>query len=248
LLHISGLKTENILLMIVRAKLNVIIPLFNPHSGWENHFSDSILQLREELKEADLTVILVNDGSTFPVNGIDEMKAKFGFLKYYSYPSNMGKGYAIRYGINISDADFYIYTDIDFPFGHLCVSRIYSILKSSGANIVTGTRDKSYFEVLPTGRRIYSVLLKEFNYLITGFKIRDTQAGLKGLDNKAKEVLAQTKINTFLFELEFLKNSLKQGLTYDFIDVTCRPGIKFTNFRFRILLKEIISLLKLLLN
>jgi hypothetical protein len=89
-------------------------------------------------------------------------------------------------------------------------------------------------------------LLKELNYFITGFQIKDTQAGLKGLDNKARKILAKTKINTFLFELEFLKGCLKQELMYEFINVRCGPGLKFTNIRFRILLKETISLLKLL--
>lgn len=229
-------------------RLNIIIPLYNPHQGWENHFTDSISQLREELKDTDLTVILVNDGSAFPLNSIDEMTARFSFLKYYSYPANMGKGYAIRYGIGISDADYYAYTDIDFPFGCQSISQIFHILKTTEANIVIGTRDISYFRTLPFERRIYSLLLKELNYFMTGFKIKDTQAGLKGLDNEARKILAATKTNTFLFELEFLRNSLKQGLTYSFIEVTCRPGIRFTNFRFRILLKETISLFKLLFS
>lgn len=234
--------------MNISDKLNIIIPLYNPHAGWEDRFIDSISGLHEELKETELTVILVNDGSTFQSDNIRALADRFEYLKYYSYPFNMGKGYAIRYGINKSDADFYVYTDIDFPFGYPIVSQTYRILKSSRTNIVIGTRDLSYFRMLPLARRIYSVLLKELNYLITGFKIKDTQAGLKGLDNRAKKVLADTKINTFLFELEFLKNSIKQGLKYELIDIKCRPGINFTNFRFRILLKEIISFLKILFS
>jgi glycosyltransferase involved in cell wall biosynthesis len=226
-------------------KLTVIIPLYNPHAGWENQFIDSLLQLKKELEETELTVILVNDGSTIQINNINGIIDRFKYLKYYSYPINMGKGYAIRYGVNVAIADFYVYTDIDFPFGYQIISQTYHILKFSKTNIVIGTRDLSYFRMLPPRRRIYSFLLKEINYLITGFKIKDTQAGLKGLDNKARKVLADTKTNTFLFELEFLKNSLKQGLTYEFINVRCRPGLKFTNFRFRILLKETINLLKL---
>jgi glycosyltransferase involved in cell wall biosynthesis len=227
-------------------KLNIIIPLYNPHAGWENQLVDHLLELKKELKETELTVILVNDGSSIEIDNIEGILTRFNYLKYYSYPLNMGKGYAIRYGIKISDADFYVYTDIDFPFGHQIISQTYQILKSSKTNIVIGTRDISYFGMLPLGRRIYSFLLKELNYFITGFQIKDTQAGLKGLDNKARKILAETRINTFLFELEFLKNCLKQGLTYESINVRCRPGLKFTNFRFRILLKETINLLKLL--
>jgi len=248
MINFTGHYLESRLIMSVRDKLNIIVPLFNPHAGWENHFIDSISELKKELAGTELKIILVNDGSTIHIDNINGITDRFDYLKYYSYPINKGKGYAIRYGINRSDADFYIYTDLDFPFGHQIVSRTYQVLKSSKANIVIGTRDFSYFRKLPLGRKIYSVLLKELNYFITGFKIKDTQAGLKGLDNKAGKILAETKTNTFLFELEFLKNSLKQGLTYELINIRCRPGIHFTNFRFRILLKEMISLIKILFN
>jgi glycosyltransferase involved in cell wall biosynthesis len=228
------------------AKLIIIIPLYNPHAGWENQFPDHLLELEKELKETEFSVILVNDGSTSSINNIEEIMNQFKYLKYYSYTLNRGKGYAIRYGINHSEADYYIYTDIDFPFGCKIISQTYQILKSSKTNIVVGTRDASYFRLLPMKRRIYSFLLKELNFLVTGFKIKDTQAGLKGLDNRAKEVLAGTKTNSFLFELEFLKKSLDQGLAYQMINIECRSGLSFTNFSIRIVIKEIISFLKIL--
>lgn len=232
--------------MNVRDKLNIIIPLFNPHSGWEDNFIHSLSELEKDLSETDFRIILVNDGSTTKLDNINSILNRFGYLKYYSYPSNMGKGYAIRYGISISEADFYIYTDLDFPFGFHVIYQTYEMLKSSGTNIVIGTRDRSYFSMLPLKRRIYSYLLKELNYFFTGFKIKDTQAGLKGLDNNAREVLSATKTDTFLFELEFLKKSLNRGLSYNFINIDCRPGLSFTDFRFKILLKEMISLLKII--
>jgi hypothetical protein len=135
---------------------------------------------------------------------------------------------------------------MDFPFGCMIISRTYQILKSLETNIVIGTREASYFRLLPFKRRIYSFLLKEVNFLVTGFKIKDTQAGLKGFDNSAKKVLEGTKTNTFLFELEFLKRALNQRLTYKMINIECRDGLSFTNFKARILLKEIVSFLKIL--
>jgi glycosyltransferase involved in cell wall biosynthesis len=227
-------------------KLNIIIPLYNPHEGWENQFTDALSELEKVLEKTEFTVILVNDGSTIFINNIEGIMKRFKYLKYYSYPVNKGKGFAIRYGVGISDADFYIYTDMDFPFGFQSIAQTYQILNSSNTNIVVGTRDLSYFGMLPLNRRIYSFILKELNYLVTGFKIKDTQAGLKGLDNKAKKVLAATRTNTFLFELEFLKQSINQGLKYKLININCRPGLHFTNFRVRILLKETISFLKIL--
>ena len=229
-------------------KLNVIIPIYNPHDGWQDLFVSSIAELRKELNETDLTVILVNDGSTDQLHYIETIIDRFEFLEYLSYPDNRGKGYAIRYGMNASEADFYVYTDIDFPFGHKIIHHVYELLKSSETNIVIGTRELEYFRMLPFKRRICSYLLKELNYFITGFKIKDTQAGLKGIDDKAKKILSGTKTNTFIFELEFLRECLKKDLKYKLIDVRCRPRIKFTDFRFRILLNEIYSFLKIFLN
>jgi glycosyltransferase involved in cell wall biosynthesis len=176
---------------------------------------------------------------------LEEIINRFACLKYYSYPVNKGKGYAIRYGISKSDADFYVYTDIDFPFGCRIILQTYELLKSSKTDIVIGTRDSSYFRMLPIERRIISFLLKKINYLITGFKIKDTQAGLKGLNNDAKKVLENTNTNSFIFELEFLNKSLKQRLSFKTINVTCRPGTKFTNFSSRVIWREIISFLKI---
>ncbi|MBK9389467.1 MAG: glycosyltransferase [Bacteroidetes bacterium] len=185
--------------MDFRDKLNIIIPLYNPHAGWESQFIDHLSELMEELKETELKVILINDGSTKRINNIEEIIRRFNFLNYHSYSVNRGKGYAIRYGINSSEADFYIYTDIDFPFGCQIISQTYQILKSSKTNIVIGTRDKSYFKNLPIKRRIISFLLKEINFFVTGFKIKDTQAGLKGLDNKAKKDTCRNQNQHFSF-------------------------------------------------
>lgn len=232
---------------MIRDRLNVIIPIYNPHSGWEKLLIDSITELESALKETDLSIILVNDGSTDDLGDTTRITDRFDCIRFISYPVNQGKGYAIRYGINSSVADYYIYTDIDFPFGHDIIFKTYQLLKTSDANIIIGTRELSYFRMLPLKRRLCSYLLKEINYFITGFKIKDTQAGLKGIDNEAKVILAETKTNTFIFELEFLKKSLNKGLKYKLINVYCRPNIRFTDFRFRILVNEIKNFLRILL-
>jgi glycosyltransferase involved in cell wall biosynthesis len=229
-----------------RDKINIIIPIYNPHNGWEKYFIESLCGLEKELKETDYMVRLVNDGSTNRFEEIDRILERFRFLRYYSYPVNMGKGYAIRYGINISDADFYIYTDMDFPYGYQVVLQTYQVLKYTQTNIVIGTRDESYLKLLPFRRKMLSLLVKNLSYLITGFAIKDSQAGVKGPDNEAKKILLQTKTNGFLFELEFLRNSLKQELSYKMINITSRQGIYFTDFRFPVIVKEIISMLKIL--
>ena len=231
---------------MVKDRLNIIVPIYNPHNGWEANFIQSMLDLETKLTGTDFTVILVNDGSTINIEQIGEIKEQFGYLRYISYPVNMGKGYAIKYGISASSSDYYIYTDMDFPFGTEILLHTFRLLKHSKTNIVVGTRNDAYFRNLPFKRRMLPSLLKKLSYFTTGFKIRDTQAGLKGLDNTARKILTKTKTNSFIFELEFLKYSLKQGLSYEFIDVNPRPGIIFTDFSIQIILKEFISLLKII--
>lgn len=226
--------------------LSLVIPVFNPGPGWEKNFASRLLELEPLLKGISYSVVLVDDGSTKGLTTIEELLSRFDYLRFHSYERNRGKGYAIRSGVNMAEAALYIYTDIDFPFGCPVISDTYKILKSGAANVVIGTRSKSYFSSLPLKRRIFSLLLKEINFILTGFRIKDTQAGLKGLDSKAKAVLAATKTDTFLFELEFLMKSINNKLSYQMIDINCRDGISFTNFSAAVICKEFISFLKIL--
>lgn len=227
-------------------KLSIIIPIYNPHKDWEIPFADSLAGLSDELADTDYSVALVNDGSNRKIEKLDEVQSRFTFLKYYSYEKNMGKGYAVRYGMANSEADYYFYTDMDFPFGYRKIRQAYQMMKESGTNVIIGTRDCTYFNSLPPGRKIISLALKEMNYFVTGFHIKDTQAGFKGIDNKAKDILVNTKINGFIFDLEFLKRCLKKGLSYSLINVTPRKGIIFTDFRLKTIGNEIINFFKVI--
>ncbi|MGD0340509.1 MAG: glycosyltransferase family 2 protein [Bacteroidales bacterium] len=227
-------------------KLNIIIPLYNPHPSLKEHFTESLSSLEKKLIDTDFTVILVNDGSTKEIRQLDEVINRFACLKYFSYPTNMGKGYAIRYGIGKENADYYFYTDVDFPFGDDVILQAYQELKRSNANLVLGVRDKNYFRSLPVKRKIISFLLRKYSSMITGYKLTDTQAPLKGMDNRARQVLINSKINGFLFDFEFLHNSLKQHLTYRLVSLTPRQGLVFTNFSFKILKREFVNFLRLI--
>ena len=165
---------------------------------------------------------------------------------YFSYPINKGKGYAVRYGLKMTDADFYIYTDFDFPFGYQTIKDTFEILLKSEANLVIGKRGKEYFSVLPFKRKLLSTALRSINYLITGFRIVDTQAGLKGLDNKAKEIFLSTHINSFIFELEFLQKCLRKRISYKFIEVKPRADIVFSDFGLKTIKRELMNFTKVL--
>lgn len=231
------------------SNLAIIVPLYNPHDDWFDNICESISGLESILNDIEFTIILVNDGSSvFDESCVEKLLVRTDKIKYFSYPSNKGKGFAIRYGLSKTQADFYIYTDIDFPFGFNVIKDMYQIYISSHANLIIGIRDGEYFRMLPFKRKILSITLHHINYILTGFKVHDTQAGIKGFDNEAKKVFLATKTNGFLFDLEFIHVCIRKKLKYLSINVHPRDKIRFSNFRANVIIREFINFLKIILR
>lgn len=229
------------------SNLAIIIPLYNPHKEWFNTICGLIADLDLIFSEVEYSVVLVNDGSTdFKESDIELLMAKTNKVIYYSYPVNKGKGHAIRFGLSKTQADFYVFTDIDLPFGIEIIKKIYQIFIDSRTNLIIGMRHKEYFNMLPFKRKIISITLHNINYILTGFIVHDTQAGLKGFDNEAKKVFLVTRTNEFLFDLEFILLCLKKRLNYSFINIHPRPGIKFTDFPASVIRRELKNLFKII--
>ena len=227
--------------------LSIIIPMYNPHNDWFDAICESIKGLDQVLEDVDYSIVLVNDGSTrLEESYIEKLKSICSRISYYSYPLNHGKGYAIRYGLGKTKADYYVNTDIDFPFGYEIIINMYKTFKNSSINLIIGKRDKNYFKLLPIKRKILSLALYNINFLLTGFKVHDTQAGLKGFDNEAKKVFLDTKINGFLTDLEFIRGCLRKKLKYTIMNIYPRHDIKFSNFRAPVISGEIKNLIKLI--
>jgi dolichyl-phosphate beta-glucosyltransferase len=230
------------------SRLAIILPIYNPPENWEAKLIHALNELEGELGGFNYLLVIVNDGSTKRIDDkiIEHIQDHHKNVLYYSYQTNKGKGNAVRYGLSKTEAEFYIYTDFDFPFGYHAIKDTFRILQESGINLVIGKRGKEYFSVLPSKRRFISYALRSINYLITGFRVVDTQAGLKGLDNKAKAVFLTTHINSFIFELEFLLKCLKNKITYQFIEVKPRADIVFSDFGMKTINRELVNFFKVL--
>jgi glycosyltransferase involved in cell wall biosynthesis len=231
------------------SKLAIIVPLYNPHNDWYENICDSIWGLDLILYDIEYTLVIVNDGSsTLDESCIENLKARSNKIKYYSYPDNQGKGYALRFALSKVQSDFYVYTDIDFPFGFGIIKNMYQIYYISRTNLIIGIRDREYFNMLPLKRKLLSVTLHNINFVLTGFKVHDTQAGIKGFDNEGKKLFLQTKTNEFLFDLEFIHLCLRKKLKYLTIKVHPRPKIKFSEFSAKVVWREATNLIKILLR
>ena len=229
------------------SNLAIIVPLYNPHKDWFNTICGLISGLDSILADVEYSVVLVNDGSTdFEESYIELLMAKTNKVVYFSYTLNQGKGHAIRFGLSKTLADFYVFTDIDLPFGFEVIKKMYQIYIGSRTNLIIGVRNKEYFNLLPFKLKILSIALHNINFILTGFNVHDTQAGLKGFDNEAKKLFLVTRTNEFLFDLEFIRLCLRKRLNYSIIKIYPRPGIKFSDFPASVIKRELRNLNKII--
>src|SRR5690606_7540672 len=101
-----------------RYDIDLILPCYNPAPGWEDVVMEQVKALRNMFSHHRIRTIVVNDGSAFSktAEGLARLEADTRDLLVLSYPHNMGKGFALRTGVQRSLAAVIVYTDIDFPY------------------------------------------------------------------------------------------------------------------------------------
>lgn len=229
--------------------LDIILPCYNPRSGWETTLSKSLSNIKSMLgRDVLRAVIIVNDGSTSGVSEdtISKLASVHSEIKLIEYPKNQGKGFAVRTGVSNSESDLQIYTDIDVPYVEESVREFYQILSNNEADVVIASRGDTYYDSLSGFRRILSKSLRWLNGFLFGLKIKDTQGGLKGFNAAGKAVFLNTTIDRYLFDLEFIQKASKQDLRLKALDVKLKPDIVLPSPSLMILLGEIHNFISLL--
>jgi glycosyltransferase involved in cell wall biosynthesis len=235
--------------MIMRPSVAIVLPVYswktNYLAGVKHHFA-SLLQAMPEI---DWTFIIVDDGSAIKPDAfviLKDLKPGIRFC-YYHYEINQGKGHAVRFGFHkAAHADYYVYTDHDFPFGLQSIMQAVRILQSGNADIVVADRGKNYLSLLPYKRRLLTRFVRTMNRSLLGLHFTDTQAGLKAMNNRGLAVMLHTVTNGFLFDLEFVRTAERRRLRVHPLPVVCRDHLHSPNFSYKILLKQVHSLFTIL--
>lgn len=228
--------------------LTIVLPCYNPLPNWHVNVAANISRLQQKLGNANaIELIVVNDGSTnshFTEEAIVYIKQHVLNGCAIDFKKNRGKGAALRSGIAEAKGDYIIYTDIDFPYTDESFLQVFDALKN--CDIAIGTRGESYYANVPIARAIISKLLKWFIKLAFKIPTNDTQGGLKGMHKKVVPVFLNTKINRYLFDLEFVYLASRGGLKFALVPVTLRPNLAMSKMNWKILLGESSNLFKLL--
>ncbi len=226
--------------------LTIIVPCYNPRPNWAQRVIEHFQAFIKASASADVKLTLVNDGSIRNVseNDFQCLRQAIPQLTLVSYEQNGGKGYALRQGVQHSHSDYYIFTDIDFPYTLESMLEVERALLEKGG-IAVGHRDQSYYGKVPWFRKILSQSFRWFIKKLLNLSVEDSQCGLKGFDEKGKQIFLQTTVDRFLFDLEFLVIANGKAPIYA-VPVQLKEGIVFTTMGAKILWTESRNFLKIL--
>jgi glycosyltransferase involved in cell wall biosynthesis len=231
--------------------LAIIVPAYNPPKGWSQALVQQWNALSPFLYNIKVTLVLVNDGSVKPEfeEEVEQIEALLPFTIVHRFDSNQGKGAALRKGMSSITADYYLLTDIDFPYTTDSMLFIFTeLIKPKGSDISAGNRSAAYYEKVPGFRAVLSRSLRSLIRRRLKLPFDDTQCGLKAMNEKGKQVFLSTKTNRYLYDLEFIvKASSNPSLKIKPVAVELRDGIVMRRMSPRILFQEASNFLKIIL-
>lgn len=231
-----------------QSSIALIIPVYNPSAGWEQLLQQRFTELESTLQQ-QVQFCIINDGSA---NGYFEQAAA---KLHQQIPSaiileqkpNKGKGAALRNGVAHIQADYFIYTDVDFPYTTASTVSLIHTLVHNKTDIVIGNRNEQYYQNVNGFRTVLSKLVRFFIRHLIRIQFDDTQCGLKGFNRTGKELFLSTKINRYLFDMEFLiLAARKKEISVEALTVELRKDIRFSKMPLRILLTELKNFIALL--
>lgn len=179
-----------------------IIPAYNPSPELESivgQLSDS------ELK----AVIVVDDGSKKLCDPIFDAVAKFDKVKVLRNAVNLGKGAALKNGLN------YVYNEykdcigavtVDADGQHLFtdIMKIAAGLKKSPRSLIIGSREFKNDKAIPLRSKLGNEITKDVFRLLVGKNIHDTQSGLRAIPRSLIPHLLKLNSQRYEFELDML--------------------------------------------
>ena len=199
--------------------LSVIVPVYNSAV----FISETFRELADYLEKQgeDYEILFVDDGSRDNTGSIlEELAGRHPRVFLIRNGANRGKGYSVGAGMKQARGDFLVFTDADLAYPPTEIDKIVQTLRE-GADLAIATRvapasrfimSPEFFGYIYTrhlGSRLFNSLVRK----VLGLSIYDTQAGLKGFNRKAKEIIFNRQtLEGFTFDVELIYIAKKFGL------------------------------------
>ena len=211
-------------------KLSIVIPVFNEEKTVVA-ILEKIIQLQLP-KGVEKEIVVVDDGSQDATARIVEgfiSKHKKSGIAFIQHKKNIGKGAAVRTGIEHAHGDYIVIQDADLEYNPQDILILLDAVISKKAEVVYGTRLKRlphFMKEEKTGRFLLHYVGNKFLSLITsglyGQWITDMETCYKMFPKKAVE---QMHLNAkgFEFEPEITAKLLKKGFHIYEVPIQTKP-------------------------
>jgi glycosyltransferase involved in cell wall biosynthesis len=206
----------------IQPSVSLIIPTYQAESFIIPHIER--LETYAQNTPIILEIILIDDGSQdqTPIRINQYLKTHpHTHLKFIALNQNVGKGAAIKKGVQIASGNIVIFTDCDLPYSFSDINALIHTLTTTQADVVIGSRmhpesvyhirsqNLSYIYIRHTSGRLFNFLIN----LFTRLHMADTQAGLKGFTQEAaKWCFGKMTISGFAFDIDLLVCAKKNHL------------------------------------
>jgi glycosyltransferase involved in cell wall biosynthesis len=179
----------------------VLIPAYNPDISLINVVNDLLKKPRFQY------IIVVNDGSAEDCNVLFDHLAALSSVVVLRHAINLGKGAALKTGINYFCCEFPNSTGVvtaDADGQHLAedVEAVAARLEDQPNSLILGARQ--FDTNVPLRSQLGNTLTKYIFRILVGTWITDTQTGLRGIPRHLARELLSLPTNGYEFELDML--------------------------------------------
>lgn len=191
-------------------KFSLIIPVYKQEHTIRKDIAQVIDVL--ETSQFEFEIIVVVDG--FLDKSLAEAKkVRDKRVLVVGYPTNHGKGYAVRYGFSHATGDVIGFKDSGLDLKPGALPLMLAQFEFQKADIVIGSKRHPESKVeYPFIRKVLSFGYQKLTKLLFGLDVRDTQVGMKIYKRKVLEdVLPRLLVKQFAFDIEMLAVSYHLG-------------------------------------
>lgn len=183
--------------------LSIIVPAYNQ----EKTIRKDIKKIQNSLKILgyEYEIIIVVDGNTDKtLNQLNPLRSSK--IKILTYNENQGKGHAVRFGMLHAKGNIIGFIDAGMDIHPSGFSMLLNHMEWYNADIIVGSKLHPVSKVnYPRWRKVLSWGYRILTHALFGFKIRDTQVGIKFFKRKVvKDVLPRLIVKSYAFDVEIL--------------------------------------------